>query len=354
MPATATAQEIKLAYKKLAIQYHPDKHQGNPYFEERFKLVNEAYQVLSNPQKRATYDLRLQYLIQVKLQEQFQQQQRYRYQGPIRQPASVSERYYRNIPKAGFIKKDYYILAGIFAGILLFCALLKFVMDHIAAKDNYQEALSYIEQEKWSTAHAYLSEAIHFKPSYSEAYFKRAYIEMEVRKDYKAALSDLDAAITYAHDKLPQMYYLRGKCHEELRHNLVAELDLGQAIAQDKKFALAYYDRGMLRASALNKYPEAIQDLTNFLKLEMADAEMQNKALFYRGFCYYLTQQNKAAIKDYRVALKQEPKNARLYFLLGKAQAETDSTAAACQNFYQAFNLGYQAAYGDIQQYCVQ
>ena len=53
---TATADEIKKAYRKLARQYHPDVNKDNPEAAEKFKEASEAYSVLSDEQKRAQYD----------------------------------------------------------------------------------------------------------------------------------------------------------------------------------------------------------------------------------------------------------------------------------------------------------
>lgn len=52
----ASASEIKKAYRKIALQYHPDRNPGNKKAEDRFKKAAEAYQVLSNPEKKAQYD----------------------------------------------------------------------------------------------------------------------------------------------------------------------------------------------------------------------------------------------------------------------------------------------------------
>ena len=53
----ATADELKATYRKLVLKFHPDKNHGNLFFEERFQEIQEAYTILSNPEKRKIFDI---------------------------------------------------------------------------------------------------------------------------------------------------------------------------------------------------------------------------------------------------------------------------------------------------------
>src|SRR2546421_8211477 len=56
VPETATTDEIKKAFRRLAKQYHPDRNPNKPQAADRFKEINEAHDVLSDPNKRKKYD----------------------------------------------------------------------------------------------------------------------------------------------------------------------------------------------------------------------------------------------------------------------------------------------------------
>ncbi|MFL5582883.1 MAG: DnaJ domain-containing protein, partial [Gemmatimonadaceae bacterium] len=56
VPRDASEDDLKKAYRRLAMQYHPDRNNGSKEAEERFKAITEAYDVLRDPQKRQVYD----------------------------------------------------------------------------------------------------------------------------------------------------------------------------------------------------------------------------------------------------------------------------------------------------------
>ncbi|RYD75758.1 MAG: J domain-containing protein [Sphingobacteriales bacterium] len=59
LPQTASAEDVKRAYRKLAFRYHPDQSKGGLQGEERFKEIKEAYEILIHPQQRRQHDATL-------------------------------------------------------------------------------------------------------------------------------------------------------------------------------------------------------------------------------------------------------------------------------------------------------
>lgn len=59
IPQNASAEDIKKAYRKLSLKYHPDKNENDDYFSDRFKEVKEAYEMLTDPQRKKIYDQNL-------------------------------------------------------------------------------------------------------------------------------------------------------------------------------------------------------------------------------------------------------------------------------------------------------
>lgn len=349
---TATLQEIKLAYKRLALKYHPDKNPGNYLAEEQFKLVNTAYQTLSNPGKRARYDLRLMYQSQQRQIVHHQQTyQSYRYQ-QTRQPASVSERYYRpREQNRRFSRKDLWLTIGFVAGILSFSILLKVVMDHIASVDNYKTAVVYIADGKYTSAHSLLTDAIHFKPEHAAAYQRRAELEFNIFQNYKAALRDLNQVIALQDNPSPQLYYMRGVSHMQLSNYQQAEYDLSIALKLNNKYWDAYLSRGETRLFYLQQPKDAIEDLSVYINRSSKGDKVVD-ALTYRGFAYYKQGEHNLSEKDYQYALNLDHKNGRVHYLLGRTQLELEQTETACQHFNTAYDLGYTAALVELKEIC--
>ncbi|MBD1397509.1 DnaJ domain-containing protein [Pontibacter sp. JH31] len=351
---TATAQEIKLAYKRLALKYHPDRNPGNARAEELFKIANAAYQTLSDPSKRARYDLRLQYL-----REQRQRiQQHQPYQNPryrqTREPASVSERYYQNIPRREerrFGRKDLYITLGFFAFMLVFSLLLKSTMDYITGEDKYKTALTYMEHGKYGSAHSLLNDAIYFRPKHADAYLTRASIEMNVYENYRAAVQDLDQVISLQEVPTAEAYLMRGKCHAKLTNYKQAEGDFERALSLDSTLYAALLDRGEVRLFYLKKYGQAIADFTSFLE-HARKGEAWANAKTFRGFGYYKTGDYAASEADYRQVLQTDNTNGRVYYLLGRTELEQAQPDSACAHFNEAYRLGYSAAILELRANC--
>ncbi len=85
--------EIKKAYRKLATKFHPDKNDGDKFFEERFKEIQEAYEILSDPYEKGKYDSNYDYFFsgQQKTSQTYTRKEEPKYEPPKPDPEKVRQ-----------------------------------------------------------------------------------------------------------------------------------------------------------------------------------------------------------------------------------------------------------------------
>ncbi|WP_375436217.1 DnaJ domain-containing protein [uncultured Hymenobacter sp.] len=366
--STATPVDIKLAYKRLAVQLHPDKHGGNPIYEERFKALAVAYRILNDPARRAAYDQQLrqaeQRLAEAHRQQEFRVQGQRVYGVPMpppaplrtRRPAASAERHYRSIPKQRkFTRRDYVLTFGLLAGIILFMLLVKVTMDHVTAVSNYEDGVEAYGHRKWETAKTYFSEALDFKPNYKEALRRRAEIKQLIDRDYRSASTDYAAALRETEQQRERaiLFYRLAQCQVQLGQIASAERNLTYALALDSTQSGAWLARGEVRLFEQRRFPGAIHDFTAGLRhRSIVGRPLPTKYLTYRGLAYFKLQDLAQARQDYRRVLEANPRNGQVHFLLGRVAQQEGNAPAACEFFRRAVLLGYVYADEARQQSC--
>ena len=356
LSATASAQEIKLAYKRLAVQYHPDKHGGSTLYEELFKAVAAAYRVLGHPARRAHYDQQLRVAArqaeEVRRQQQFRQSGQRVYGVPMppptplrtRRPAGAHERHYRSIPRqqVRFTRRDYWLTALLGLSILLFVAAVKITMDQVSGVRNYERGLRAYIRHNWSAAHGYFTDALHFKPGYNAALRRRAEVAQLGLREYANARTDLRTALADAPPAERGQLWLRlGQCEAALRRPRAAQAAYAQAVRLDSTLARAWLLRGEAQLFRELKFALAAQSFTRGLQDAPAVSRLRAQLLTFRGLARYKLRHYDAAQRDYWNVLDITPRSGQIYFLLGRVAQQQQNQELACEYFRRAIVQGY-------------
>jgi len=192
---TASIQEIKAAFKALAIKYHPDKNPGSKFHEEHFKQLSAAYEVLLDDEKRLKYDLKLMYEEQRAASLNVPRQAppssgRSRsgaYRGAPNYKKSTpnyKQREYNQPVKKQSAASTWFQRVGTAALVGACIIMIGIWMGNIR---NQVKAKQYLSEGNYSMA-------LNFDSSNADAYYLRAE-EKEQISDYKGALKDLEMAL---------------------------------------------------------------------------------------------------------------------------------------------------------------
>lgn len=201
---TATPEEIKMAFRRLARQYHPDFNPNNPRAEEQFKRILDAYEVLWNPERRQQYDLQIGLS---RAEEKPHQNNEWDF-------------YLQGIEKA--IHKDYQ-----------------------GAIDNYNRA-------------------INLNPNFLEAYLKRGEVFYTLKDDRLVLGNCRQILQLFPH--CTEAHYYQGRSRYRLGYVQSALESYDRAIGCDPNFAAAYYYRGVANHDLQEHFP-AERDLERAAEL---------------------------------------------------------------------------------------
>ncbi|MBF9142868.1 J domain-containing protein [Hymenobacter properus] len=358
---SAAAADIKRAYRRLVVRYHPDKHGGDARYEDEFKAVALAYRILGDPGRRATYDFQLQQAARRAEEARRQQQQRpvsqHVYGVPMpppaplrtRPPAGSRERHYQRIPqqRARFNARDWGLTLLFLLGIGLFSFAVKVTMDRVSANRNYDDGLRAYANGNFAAAYAFLEETLHFRPDYAPALRRHGELERLFEHDPAAARADFRAALRQPQPRRvkAQVLYHLGRCETALGRPADADLRYSQALQQDSTLSAAHLARGRGRLLDLNNAALALTDLsTGLAQRRRAAAPTPWSFVQLRGVALAALGRYAEARTDYFNTLQANPKDGRTHFLLGRLAAHTGDSTAACEFYHRAVNLGYDYA----------
>jgi Tfp pilus assembly protein PilF len=370
VPASASAEVIKQAYRRLANQLHPDKHGGDSRYEEQFKAVAAAYRVLSDPGRRAHYDFQLHQATQY-ADTQRRAAAEAAASGPsvynmpppmaapplrTRPPAGSRERHYQQrVPRqqVRFNRQDFWLVAAITGLIFLFGISAKVVMDRVAAGVNYDDARKAFAQGQWSAAYSYLDQAIGFREDYTSALRLHGQLAEDINHDYATARADYEAALLASAagtDPLPpaetaRVLYRLGRCQVVLHQPTEAERSYSHALRLDTTLAEAYLARGENRLLDLRRPRPALADLRQGHRqyqrlgrsVPLPYLQAEGAALAHLG------RYTDARITYFK-ALESQPEDGRTLFLLGRLAQQMGDSASGCAFFQRGAVAGYAYA----------
>lgn len=312
---SASSTQLRAAYKKMAMQYHPDRNAGDKEAEEMFKLINEAYHVLSDPIKKARYDARLNSSVHISEEEYWREIRRKRYTRWRQSQQSV----YR-------IDKNYFKIQGLAFLVFIIMAGFCFSVIHTI---NYFIELQY--ERHWQENGKLLRYA---NILFLNGHFDEAFGVIDnVRKE-----DPMDFRFGYAHDSLlnelrelgdrnydSNKFESAAYYYEVLKqHELPVRLETLQKIATCHYY-LGRYEESLVAMKHLhNQQPWNLQLIYRIGLINLEKLDNKKEALLYFNLGKKLFKKNLSAVYGEAFEVVMNPEDVPdIYYdiFMGRARA---------------------------------
>ncbi len=271
--STSNVAEIKAAYKKLAKAYHPDKNPGNPEAEEKFKLINEAYQTLTDYNKRSRYDAQFQ-TPSPQHRKNYSRERRSNSRS-YSQP-SQEEQYYK-------IDKTYFRNQGLTLLVFVVIAGLCLI---VIQSFRYFEGLERTRQYDIITSNLYSIDSLFSSGKVTEAFSilhaltKKGSIDLRIQNAHDSLINNLQrrATIKYGSQQFSSAitdYFLLRQYEEPKR--LETTLKIAQC-----QYALENYNEAVVVLKEIDKErPNDLELLYEISLIYLNNIHNANEALHY-------------------------------------------------------------------------
>ena len=341
----ATPAEIKGSYRQLAKEYHPDVNAGSRSKEETFKLIGEAYQVLSDEGRRASYDLSL--LLQLNGQARATQSNTW----DFRQAAKRRRPFYRRRVPVEYSRRTHFAMAVLLLTIAAAVLIVPLSLTRYSSEYHYDKGLEYFQEGQYYAALNSLDHSvIDFGTKDVEACLLAGNILMNQYGQYDYAIDYIDKGLARASSpgEKVQLLYLKGQCLAGSTDYHAAIDVLEQALIFWPEYDSLHYAIGEIYAFRLDEYALGIQHLNRLLEVNSNFQE----GFYGRAYCYYKLRNYGAAITDVERYLSKGTVDAEAYLLKGKILYHQGHSLQACDTWTKAAHLGYSEAEKLMSHHC--
>ncbi|SFC74140.1 Tetratricopeptide repeat-containing protein [Flexibacter flexilis DSM 6793] len=319
----ATPDEIKSAYKRMAMQYHPDRHQGSKFHEEYFKQIVEAYQTLSDPAARNRYDMKLFYRAVTDAVKPPP-----RPYGTAHEYGQAAHNRYRPATPDEEKAETGWGLQKVAIALLVVVSLVMLGYWCVQLYGRYQAEKAYKAGD--------IVAALGYDATFAPANFAKAQ-QLLAKRQPSEAMPYFDAAIQHADRTQPNYYRGRALCYVKLRQYEQATSDLQTVLRVAPQNDTALYELADLQVFVQNRPDLALPNLDKLLKMK----PLYYDALFAKGYALLQMQRYDSANFYLEKAREANNTQAEVFYYQGFVKKALGDTAQARAAWQQAAALGF-------------
>jgi len=341
--SNATSGQIKAAYRRLALRYHPDKNPGNQLAVGKFVEVSTAYEVLSDPIKRSKYDQG----IDIAEEWEFAKEETKR-----RPPPQYF--YYKQKPeKRTYTKRDYTLATFSVAAIIIVALIFPIYLLQITSEKYFNKAVSlYMSGKYYSALHNVDLSIKDLSSMNDEACALASVILVHRLHKYDYAFKYIDRGLDYnPNDSLAsEFHYLKGICYSKTEKPQMAIKEFDQVLESSIN-----YDSSLFRKALILAYQIPKLDSANIILDELTKRNKNNhEASYFKGIIYEKQAEHEKAQAVFASLLGKPFNQAAIYYHLARSEIQLNLLDSACVHLQIASDYNLMEAKHLLSIYCKQ